>query len=158
GEAALISSVADETPEGRSIVDFAEGRYPVVAPDLSQAELVPFTAQTRMSGVDLDGRQVRKGAASAVRDWVAGGGGSVPHSLDELVDTIAESGGTPLVVAERGDNGTRVLGVIRLKDTVKKGMAERFAQLRDMGIRTVMITGDNPLTARAIAKEAGVDD
>jgi K+-transporting ATPase ATPase B chain len=153
-EAALLSSFADETPEGRSIVDFAEARVPVVAPDLTSAELVPFTAQTRMSGIDLDGRQLRKGAAVSVRDWVTGNGGTIPGDLAATVEQIASAGGTPLVVAD----GTRVLGTIYLKDTVKTGMPERFAQLRDMGIRTVMITGDNPLTAKAIAAEAGVDD
>jgi K+-transporting ATPase ATPase B chain len=153
-EAALLSSFADETPEGRSIVDFAEARVPVVAPDLTSAELVPFTAQTRMSGIDLDGRQIRKGAAVSVRDWVTGNGGTMPGDLAATVEQIASAGGTPLVVAD----GTRVLGTIYLKDTVKTGMPERFAQLRDMGIRTVMITGDNPLTAKAIAAEAGVDD
>ena len=153
-EAALLSSFADETPEGRSIVDFAEARVPVVAPDLTSAELVPFTAQTRMSGIALDGRQLRKGAAVSVRDWVTGNGGTMPGDLAATVEQIASAGGTPLVVAD----GTRVLGTIYLKDTVKTGMPERFAQLRDMGIRTVMITGDNPLTAKAIAAEAGVDD
>jgi potassium-transporting ATPase ATP-binding subunit len=153
-EAALLSSFADETPEGRSIVDFAEARVPVVAPDLTSAELVPFTAQTRMSGIDLDGRLIRKGAAVSVRDWVTGNGGTMPGDLAATVEQIASAGGTPLVVAD----GTRVLGTIYLKDTVKAGMPERFAQLRDMGIRTVMITGDNPLTAKAIAAEAGVDD
>jgi K+-transporting ATPase ATPase B chain len=175
-EAALISSVADETPEGRSIVDFAEGRYPVVAPDLSGAMLVPFTAQTRMSGVDVGAlqspgspespqsiesgqiRQIRKGAATAVQNWVVDNGGAIPDGLADLVDTISEAGGTPLVVAERAGETAHVLGVVHLKDTVKEGMAKRFTQLRDMGIRTVMITGDNPLTARAIAAEAGVDD
>jgi potassium-transporting ATPase ATP-binding subunit len=153
-EAALLSSFADETPEGRSIVDFAEARVPVVAPDLTSAELVPFTAQTRMSGIDLDGRLIRKGAAVSVRDWVTGNGGTMPGDLAATVEQIASAGGTPLVVAD----GTRVLGTIYLEDTVKTGMPERFAQLRDMGIRTVMITGDNPLTAKAIAAEAGVDD
>jgi len=159
-EAALLSSVADETPEGRSIVDFAEAHFPVVAPELSSAELVPFSAQTRMSGIDLPGpdglpdRAIRKGAADSVKEWVVGNGGVIPGDLVPVVETIAVSGGTPLVVAD----GARVLGVIHLKDTVKQGMPERFAQLRDIGIRTVMITGDNPLTAKAIAAEAGVDD
>jgi K+-transporting ATPase ATPase B chain len=163
-EAVLLASAADETPEGRSIVDFTEAHCAVVMSDLTAADLVPFTAQTRMSGVNLDGRQIRKGAAAAVQRWVTENGGTIPPSLTETVDVIAEGGGTPLVVAERGASGaegaggTRVLGVVHLKDTVKEGMAERFAQLRDMGIRTVMITGDNPLTARAIAREAGVDD
>jgi potassium-transporting ATPase ATP-binding subunit len=160
-EAALLSSTADETPEGRSIVDFAQERLPVTSPDLAGAELVPFTAQTRMSGIDLppdgDGhpaRSIRKGAADSVRAWAEGRGGTIPGDLAPIVEQIATGGGTPLVVAE----DTRILGVIYLKDTVKQGMPERFAQLREMGIRTVMITGDNPLTAKAIAAEAGVDD
>jgi potassium-transporting ATPase ATP-binding subunit len=156
--AVLLASRADETPEGRSIVDFTEASYAVVPRNLADATLVPFTAQTRMSGVDAAGRCIRKGAASAVRDWVLKNGGTVPDDLADIVDEIAESGGTPLTVAERGRDTTRVLGVVHLKDTVKDGMRERFTQLRDMGIRTVMITGDNPLTARAIAREAGVDD
>jgi K+-transporting ATPase ATPase B chain len=154
GQAVLLSSMADETPEGRSIVELAESRYPIPHPDLTAAELVPFSAQTRMSGVDLGGRQTRKGAADSVRQWVERLGGTVPADIPPVVRRIAQDGGTPLVVAE----GPRVLGVIHLKDTVKQGMIERFRELRDMGIRTVMITGDNPLTAAAIAKEAGVDD
>ena len=153
-EAALLSSLADETPEGRSIVEFAEAHYGLAHPDLAGAELVPFSAHTRMSGVDLEGRQVRKGAADSMRQWVSGLGGTVPADLGPVVERIAKSGGTPLVVAD----GPRVLGVIHLKDTVKQGMVQRFEDLRDMGIRTVMITGDNPLTAAAIAREAGVDD
>jgi potassium-transporting ATPase ATP-binding subunit len=153
-ETVLLSSLADETPEGRSIVDLAENRYGLSAPDLAGAELVPFTAQTRMSGVDLGDRKIRKGAADSVRRWVEGLGGTVPADVPPVVERIARDGGTPLVVAD----GPRVLGVIHLKDTVKQGMIERFKDLRDMGIRTVMITGDNPLTAAAIAKEAGVDD
>jgi K+-transporting ATPase ATPase B chain len=153
-QAALLSSMADETPEGRSVVELAETSYGLAAPDLAGAELVPFTAQTRMSGVNLGTRQIRKGAAESVRRWVTDAGGSVPDDLAPIVERIATDGGTPLVVAD----GPRVLGVIHLKDTVKQGMVERFSQLRDMGIRTVMITGDNPLTARAIAREAGVDD
>jgi K+-transporting ATPase ATPase B chain len=158
-EAALLSSVADDTPEGRSIVEFAEARFPIVAPDTTDATLIPFSAQTRMSGIDIDewpgcGRKIRKGAADSVRRWVTDGGGLIPGDLSAIVDRVATSGGTPLVVAD----GQRILGVIYLKDTVKQGMIARFAQLRDMGIRTVMITGDNPLTARAIAVEAGVDD
>jgi potassium-transporting ATPase ATP-binding subunit len=152
--AALLSSIADETPEGRSIVELAETRYALDPPDLGDAELVPFSAQTRMSGINQAGRQVRKGAADSVRRWVEQAGGRVPDDLAPIVERIAQSGGTPLVVAD----GPRVLGVIYLKDTVKQGMTERFRQLRDMGIRTVMITGDNPLTAKAIAAEAGVDD
>ena len=152
--AALVSSLADDTPEGRSIVDFAKRRYGLPDPDLTVAELIAFTAQTRMSGVDLNGRQIRKGAAESVRRWVRDAGGTVPPDLSDIVERIAAGGGTPLVVAE----GTRILGVIHLKDTVKQGMGERFRQLREMGIRTIMITGDNPLTAAAIAREAGVDD
>jgi K+-transporting ATPase ATPase B chain len=165
-DAALLSSLADETPEGRSIVELASGGLARPAPDLAGAQLVPFSAQTRMSGVDLAGRQIRKGAADSVRRWVTDAGGSIPDDLGPVVERIAAGGGTPLVVADGprgsagsgGDDPPRVLGVIHLKDTVKPGMTERFRQLRDMGIRTVMITGDNPLTARAIAAEAGVDD
>jgi K+-transporting ATPase ATPase B chain len=146
--------VADDTPEGRSIVDFAKQRYELAEPDLTGAELIAFSAQTRMSGVNLAGRQVRKGAAESVRRWVMDAGGTVPTDLSEIVERIAAGGGTPLVVAD----GTRILGVIHLKDTVKRGMTARFRQLREMGIRTVMITGDNPLTAAAIARESGVDD
>ncbi len=161
-EAAQLASLSDETPEGRSIVVLAKERYGLRERDLQGAILVPFTAQTRMSGVDLDGRQVRKGATESVRRWVEEQGGAVPRDLGAVVDGIARSGGTPLAVAVEdrhdGDSRTRVLGVIHLKDVVKQGMAERFEELRRMGIRTVMITGDNPLTAQAIAAEAGVDD
>jgi K+-transporting ATPase ATPase B chain len=153
-QAALASSVADETPEGRSIVDFAQKRYQLEPPDLTGAELVAFSAQTRMSGIDFGDRRVRKGAADSVRRWVLDADGTIPPDLAEVADRIAASGGTPLAVAD----GTRLLGVIHLKDTVKQGMADRFTQLREMGIRTIMITGDNPLTAAAIAREAGVDD
>src|SRR5215211_1680084 len=153
-DAAQLSSLADETPEGRSIVVFAKERYGLRERDLVGAELVPFTAQTRMSGLDLDGRSVRKGAADAVRRWVEENGGTVPPELGDSVDAIAAQGGTPLVVAEAG----RALGVVYLKDIVKPGIAQRFADLRRMGIRTVMITGDNPRTAAFIAEEAGVDD
>jgi len=165
-EAAQMSSLADETPEGRSIVVLAKRRHglrhPQAAP-LPDATFVPFSAQTRMSGVDVrtDGAvwQVRKGAASAVMAWVREHGGSPVADVGHVVDAISASGGTPLVVAERvGDEPARALGVIHLKDVVKQGIRERFAQLRRMGIRTVMITGDNPLTAKAIAEEAGVDD
>jgi potassium-transporting ATPase ATP-binding subunit len=153
-EAALLASMPDETPEGRSIVDLAQRRYPILPPGLDEGQFIEFTAQTRMSGIDYSGRRIRKGAAGAVRAWVTGNGGTVPADLEPIVSAIAGHGGTPLVVAD----DTRILGVISLKDTVKKGMQERFAQLREMGIRTVMITGDNPLTAKAIAAEAGVDD
>ncbi|WP_030461888.1 potassium-transporting ATPase subunit KdpB [Kitasatospora sp. NRRL B-11411] len=161
-DAAQLSSLADETPEGRSIVVLAKTGYGLRARaqgELAHAAWVPFTAQTRMSGVDLDGRQVRKGAAGSVANWVTGSGGSVGADVSSLVDGISAAGGTPLVVAEREGGGVpRVLGVIHLKDVVKEGMRERFEELRRMGIKTVMITGDNPLTARAIAQEAGVDD
>ncbi len=153
-DAAQLSSLADETPEGRSIVVLAKERYQLRGRELHGATLVPFTAQTRMSGVEFEGRSIRKGAADSVRRWVEEQGGTVPAALDEIVAGIAASGGTPLVVADR----TRTLGVVHLKDVVKEGMSERFHQLRAMGIRTVMITGDNPVTARAIAEEAGVDD
>jgi potassium-transporting ATPase ATP-binding subunit len=153
-DAAQLSSLADETPEGRSIVVLAKEQYGLRGRDLAGADLIPFTAQTRMSGVELDGRSIRKGAGDAVRRWIEQGGGSVPSELGEVVSGIASAGGTPLVVAE---NGT-ALGVVHLKDVVKTGIGTRFAELRRMGIRTVMITGDNPLTAKAIAQEAGVDD
>jgi K+-transporting ATPase ATPase B chain len=160
--AAQLSSLADETPEGRSIVVLAKERYNLRGRELAetQAHFVPFTAQTRMSGVDfpaLEGRparQIRKGAADTVRAYVEKLGSTFPAAVEQEVTDIGKRGGTPLVVAEDG----RVLGVIELKDVVKGGMRERFAQLRNMGIRTVMITGDNPLTAAAIAAEAGVDD
>jgi K+-transporting ATPase ATPase B chain len=159
-EAALTSSLADETPEGRSIVTLAVEQYGLTPADPSGAVMVPFTAQTRMSGMDFpDGRSVRKGAADSVRRMVADIGGDVPLELAPIVEGISRDGATPLVVCEWvGNEAPRILGVIRLKDTVKPGMRERFEQLRSMGIRTVMITGDNPLTAAAIAEEAGVDD
>ncbi len=158
-EAAMVASLADETPEGRSVVELAQSTYGRTARTLEGAILVPFTAQTRMSGVDLDGRQLRKGATDSVRRWVSEAGGPVPEEMTTITDAIASAGGTPLVVAEASADGRySVLGVIHLKDVVKAGMAERFDQLRAMGIRTVMITGDNPLTAKAIAAEAGVDD
>jgi len=153
-DAAQLSSLADETPEGRSIVVLAKERYGLRERHLTEGTLIPFTAETRMSGVDLDGRSIRKGAADAIRRWIGVAGGTVPTELDAIVERIAVSGGTPLVVA----SDSTALGVIHLKDVVKEGMRERFTQLRSMGIRTVMITGDNPLTARAIAEEAGVDD
>ncbi len=162
-DAAQLSSLADETPEGRSIVVLAKDRYGLRERELVGAELIAFTAQTRMSGVDIDGRAVRKGAADSVRRWVEEQGGTVSAELGEAVDSISAQGGTPLVVAEASVPGgpappPRALGVIYLKDIVKPGIAERFADLRRMGIRTVMITGDNPRTAAVIAKEAGVDD
>ncbi|WP_228388097.1 potassium-transporting ATPase subunit KdpB, partial [Streptomyces jumonjinensis] len=160
-DAAQLSSLADETPEGRSIVVLAKQRHALRARDegeLARAAFVPFTAQTRMSGVDIDDRRIRKGAASAVTAWVRVAGGTVHDEVSRTVDTISDSGGTPLVVAAADPAGARVLGVVHLKDVVKDGIRERFADLRAMGIRTVMITGDNPLTARAIAEEAGVDD
>ncbi len=161
-DAAQLSSLADETPEGRSIVVLAKTGYGLRARaqgELADAAWVPFTAQTRMSGVDVGGRQVRKGAAGSVAGWVTGDGGSVGADVAALVDGISAAGGTPLVVADRAGGGVpRVLGVIHLKDVVKEGVRERFEELRRMGIKTVMITGDNPLTARAIAEEAGVDD
>jgi potassium-transporting ATPase ATP-binding subunit len=154
-DAAQLASLADETPEGRSIVVLAKDRFGIRERELGASHVfVPFTAQTRMSGLDTDGRQIRKGAAEAVRKWVAGQGGSGSAELDQLVDRIARSGSTPLAVAD----GPQLLGVIELKDIVKEGIRERFAELRAAGIRTVMITGDNPLTAAAIAQEAGVDD
>ena len=159
-EAALVSSLADETPEGRSIVELAVRDFGLTVMDDAGAVLVPFTAQTRMSGMDLtNGRTVRKGAADSVRKFVIAEGGQVPLELTPIVEDVSNDGATPLVVIDRAPGaGWRVLGVIRLKDTVKPGMRERFDELRAMGIRTVMITGDNPLTAAAIAQEAGVDD
>jgi K+-transporting ATPase ATPase B chain len=155
-DAAQLSSLADETPEGRSIVVLAKERYGLRGRELASQEAVfiPFTAQTRMSGVNLDGREIRKGSVDAITKYLAGHGTSLPKEVNASVETIARSGGTPLVVSEN----RRVLGVIHLKDIVKGGMKERFDQLRAMGIKTVMITGDNPLTAAAIAREAGVDD
>jgi K+-transporting ATPase ATPase B chain len=162
---AQLSSLADETPEGRSVTTLAERAYgqpPRARDGLAHAHWVPFTARTRMSGVDLGGpgaREIRKGAASAVAAWVEAGGGGVPAEVTAAVDAVAAGGGTPLVVADRAPGApARVLGVVHLKDVVKPGMRERFEELRRMGIRTVMVTGDNALTARAIAREAGVDD
>jgi K+-transporting ATPase ATPase B chain len=160
-EAARLSSLADGTPEGRSIVELCvrqHGRSENPGPAEKTAVFVPFTAQTRMSGADLEGRQVRKGAAGAVRDWVVENGGTMPEQVTVIADAIGAQGGTPLVVAEATGGTAVVRGVVRLSDVVKKGMRARFGALRAMGIRTVMITGDNPLTARAIADEAGVDD
>ncbi|WP_406319329.1 potassium-transporting ATPase subunit KdpB [Streptosporangium sp. NBC_01639] len=159
--AAQLASLADETPEGRSIVVYAKQAYGLrerQPGELAHAEWVQFTAQTRMSGVNVDGRQVRKGAATAVMKWVRDHGGHPTDEVGSIVDAISGSGGTPLVVGEAVDGKARVLGVIHLKDVVKQGMRERFDEMRRMGIRTVMITGDNPLTAKAIADEAGVDD
>lgn len=159
-DAAQLSSMADETPEGRSVLVLVKERFGLrERHDLVGAELVPFAARTRMSGVDLPGRSVRKGAAAAVSHWVRSTGGHAGDDVSATVDAISASGGTPLVVAEQLDDGpARVLGVIHLKDVVKDGLRERFDALRAMGIRTVMVTGDNPLTARAIGLEAGVDD
>ncbi|HYB28158.1 MAG TPA: potassium-transporting ATPase subunit KdpB [Solirubrobacteraceae bacterium] len=153
-DAALLSSLADETPEGRSIVELAKTRYGLTPEELDGATLVPFTAQTRMSGVEWHRRSIRKGAADAVAAWVEEQGGGLPTDLRPAVDRIAGEGGTPLVVAD----GRKVLGVIYLKDTVKEGISERFAEMRALGIRTVMVTGDNKLTAETIAREAGVDE
>jgi len=155
-DAAQLSSLSDETPEGRSIVVLAKEQYGLRGRDLSgiHAEFVPFTAQTRMSGVDLPGARIRKGSVDAVSHFIEEQGGSLPRKVREQVDEIARAGGTPLVVAE---NAT-ALGVVYLKDIVKGGLKERLARLRAMGIRTIMITGDNPLTAAVIAREAGVDD
>jgi K+-transporting ATPase ATPase B chain len=154
-EAAQLASLADETPEGRSIVVLAKERFGIRERDLGVGPVfVPFSAITRMSGVDIGTRSVRKGAADAVRKWAQGLGGPVPIGLYEAVEHLARAGSTPLVVAD----GPRLLGVIELKDVVKEGIKERFDHLRAVGIRTVMITGDNPLTAAAIAQEAGVDD
>ncbi|MFI0924370.1 potassium-transporting ATPase subunit KdpB [Streptomyces sp. NPDC021012] len=160
-DAAQLSSLADETPEGRSIVVLAKERYGLRERhqgELADATWIEFTAQTRMSGVDVDGRKVRKGATGSVVAWVKERGGEVAKDAQELTDAISQAGGTPLLVAVEDDKGARVLGVIHLKDVVKEGMRERFDELRRMGIKTVMITGDNPLTAKAIAEEAGVDD
>ena len=161
-DAAQLSSMADYTPEGRSIAVLAKDKYGLRERhegELRDAEFVEFSAQTRMSGIDLaDGRQVRKGASSAGRQWVRACGGVPAAELGEMVDAISAAGGTPLVVAESVNGNARALGVIHLKDIIKEGIAERFAEMRKMGIRTVMITGDNPLTARAIAEESGVDD
>jgi K+-transporting ATPase ATPase B chain len=157
-EVAMWSSLADETPEGRSIVTLAQDRYALRSAPLDEMTLVPFTAATRMSGVDTGTRQIRKGAADAIRRWVQEQGGAVPSVVFDSVDEIARAGGTPLVVAEAANGEATCLGVVQLKDIVKPGMTERFDELRRLGIRTVMITGDNPLTAAAIAAEAGVDD
>jgi K+-transporting ATPase ATPase B chain len=155
-DAAQLSSLADETPEGRSVVVLAKQKYGLRGRDLSayEAQFIPFSAHTRMSGVDLDGRRLRKGATDSIAQFIQEQGGRVPKSLIEASENVARNGGTPLAVAD----GPRGLGIIHLKDVVKGGMKDRLGQLRAMGIRTVMITGDNPLTAAAIAAEAGVDD
>ena len=155
-DAAQLSSLSDETPEGRSIVVLAKEKYNLRGRELSAyaANFIPFTAVTRMSGVDLDGREIRKGAFDAIVQWCAVNGNRVAPEVEEAVKAISNAGGTPLLVAE----DHHILGTIYLKDIIKGGMRERFDQLRAMGIRTVMITGDNPLTAAAIAREAGLDD
>ncbi|MDI6604027.1 MAG: potassium-transporting ATPase subunit KdpB [Thermoanaerobacteraceae bacterium] len=155
-DAAQLSSLPDETPEGRSIVILAKDKYGIRGRNLSEAEatFIPFSAKTRMSGINIKDREIRKGASDAIKNYVEQLGGTMPQNVLDTVNKIAKSGGTPLVVAE----GKDVLGVIHLKDVVKGGIKERFAELRKMGIKTVMITGDNPLTASTIAKEAGVDD
>src|SRR6202049_4109688 len=153
--AAQLASLADETPEGRSIVVLAKERFAIRERDLGEDHsFVPFSATTRMSGIDTDGRRIRKGAAESVRRWVEEQGGTTPEGLDQIVERLSRAGSTPLV----GADGPRILGVIELKDVVKQGIREKFDEMRQMGIRTVMITGDNPLTAAAIAQEAGVDD
>ncbi|MFM0495553.1 potassium-transporting ATPase subunit KdpB [Paraburkholderia caledonica] len=159
-DAAQLSSLADETPEGRSIVVLAKQRFNIRQRDMASlhAVFLAFTAQTRMSGVDLPNREIRKGAADAVKHYVEANGGRFPHEVCDAVAEVARRGSTPLVVAEKSEHGARVLGVIELKDVVKGGIKERFAELRKMGIKTVMVTGDNRLTAAAIAAEAGVDD
>jgi potassium-transporting ATPase ATP-binding subunit len=154
-EAAQLASLADETPEGRSIVVLAKERFGIRERDLGgDHHFVPFSATTRMSGLDMDSRSIRKGAAESVKRWVVEQGGSSPEDLDPIVERVSREGSTPLVVAD----GPTVLGVIELKDVVKQGIKDKFEEMRRMGIRTVMITGDNPLTAAAIAQEAGVDD
>jgi potassium-transporting ATPase ATP-binding subunit len=155
-DAAQLASLADETPEGRSIVVLAKEKFNIRAREVAHphATFVPFTAQTRMSGVDIEGRSIRKGAADSVKQWVEQQGGFYPVDVEKAVEAASRAGRTPLVVAD----GRKVLGILELKDIVKGGMKERFAQLRKMGIRTLMITGDNPMTAAAIAAEAGVDD
>jgi potassium-transporting ATPase ATP-binding subunit len=154
-DVAQLASLADETPEGRSIVVLAKEQFGIRERQLGTDHVfVPFTATTRMSGLDIGGRQIRKGAADSVKRWVQEAGGTAPNELDSIVERVSKEGSTPLVVAD----GTDILGVIELKDVVKQGIREKFAEMRQMGIRTVMITGDNPLTAAAIAQEAGVDD
>jgi len=159
-DSAQLSSLADETPEGRSIVVLAKQRFNLRQREMGalKAVFIPFTAQTRMSGVDLLDRQIRKGAADAIRKYVESTGATFPAEASAAVDEVARRGSTPLAVAEVRDGVGRVLGVVELKDIVKGGIKERFAELRKMGIKTVMVTGDNRLTAAAIAAEAGVDD
>jgi len=163
-DAAQLASLADETPEGRSIVVLAKEKHDIRGRDFASmdATFVPFTAQTRMSGLNLGRREIRKGAADSIAKYVTANGGTVPPTLSAIVDRIARAGGTPLVVAARpggnSENTPTVYGVIYLKDIVKGGLVDRFARFRAMGIRTIMITGDNKLTAAAIATEAGVDD
>ncbi|MDD4652132.1 MAG: potassium-transporting ATPase subunit KdpB [Methanothrix sp.] len=156
-DAAMLSSLADETPEGRSIVDLAKGELGVRGRDIRAPDgssFIPFSAETRMSGIDWSGREIRKGAHDAILEYVKNRGGSMPEGIRAAVDSIARDGGTPLVVAE----GSRVLGAVRLKDVLKENIKERLSHLRMVGIRSVMITGDNPTTAAAIAAEAGIDD
>ncbi len=153
-EAAHLSSLADETPEGRSVVEFAQHHYGCQPSDIAGANLVNFSAKTKMSGIDLPDRKIRKGAVAAVSDWVRANGGAVPPDTDGIVARVATSGGTPLAVADENT----LLGIIHLKDTVKPGISQRLAAMRPFGIRTVMVTGDNPATAAAIAAEAGVDE
>ncbi|MGC1184525.1 MAG: potassium-transporting ATPase subunit KdpB [Candidatus Dormiibacterota bacterium] len=154
-DAAQLASLADDTPEGRSIVVLAKERFGIRGRELSAThQIIPFSALTRMSGLDIDGRQIRKGAGEAVRNWVKDQGGTVPDQLAPIVERLSRAGSTPLVVAD----GAQVLGVVELRDVVKSGIRVRFDELRKMGIRTVMVTGDNPLTAATIAAEAGVDD
>jgi K+-transporting ATPase ATPase B chain len=154
-DVAQLASLADETPEGRSIVVLAKDRFDIRERELEgDHAFVPFTAQTRMSGLDIGPRQIRKGAAESVKRWVGEQGGTVPADLDAIVERVSRAGSTPLVVSD----DQAILGVIELKDVVKQGIREKFDEMRQMGIRTIMITGDNPLTAAAIAQEAGVDD
>ncbi|HEV7555847.1 MAG TPA: potassium-transporting ATPase subunit KdpB, partial [Kofleriaceae bacterium] len=153
-EAAMLSSLSDETPEGRSIVALVRDKHALPPRELPDATFIKFTAQTRMSGVDVGERQIRKGAVDAVKSYVVAMGGTIPSDIDAIANKIGDTGGTPLAVSD----GRRVLGIVHLKDIVKPGIAERFVRFRAMGIRTVMITGDNPRTAKAIAAEAGVDD
>ena len=155
-DAAQLSSLPDETPEGRSIVVLAKEKFGIRERNLSDKKFtfIPFTAKTRMSGVDYDDHEIRKGAADAIRDYIIARGGTYSKECEEVVTKIAEQGGTPLVVSKNH----KILGVIHLKDIIKKGVRDKFADLRKMGIKTIMITGDNPLTAAAIAAEAGVDD